>query len=360
VSDFDKYYNGSIRSVVESSPVFGPLRYGSAGNFDLDWADPAFVNDGKFKNFPITQTTDASYWCDPLLELSGETLYDTCVESFALRAHRVGITLMQPKPIEHLQRISRRPYYHLGTENCAARIEQLRTNQRFVDDVGTLKDLWNIVSGRVHAFGHDCLSGKWSNGSFETSDQSKLTVALGNDKALNIGMWYTASDEHPCIKCHAHYCECTANCSEAQRWYEEYPNDKSKTGAIYSRATGNSLDTFVAEGCNWPKSGTFDWSATANQDPLFYAHHWYTFSENDAGYSLLMRKTNMSIVELAEDEQLTQHERLGNGLFDTTYFKNLVPYRRDATEGGVHTWKEILEYQTSYTDFVFERRVTRV
>jgi hypothetical protein len=97
-------------------------------------------------------------------------------------------------------------------------------------------------------------------------------------------------------------------------------------------------------------SGTFDWSASANQDPAFYMHHYYTFYVNDVGYQ---RLTSLGVDVLAQAAALAADDRPGNRLDDVSYFRNLVPYRVDQTPGEYHTWREILAYQLSYDDFVF-------
>jgi len=180
--------------------------------------------------------------------------------------------------------------------------------------------------------------------------------------AAQVGMWFKpGSDEHPCFRCEATRCTCVsenaATCKEeAERWYYELPDDRSTTARIYSHATEESLPKLMSAGCDWPRSGTFDWSATANQDPTFYMHHYYTFYIVYLGLQQVMGLTGKSAIELlAQIPQLRDNlERPGNNLDDATLFHNFVPYKVGQIAGTYHTWRDVLEYQYSFTDFVFE------
>ena len=57
---------------------------------------------------------------------------------------------------------------------------------------------------------------------------------------------------------------------------------------------------------------------------------------------------------LADDDDFVNGEREGMRLFDTTYFKNLIPYKADQNEGDYHTWAEIVEYYASKSDFYID------
>jgi hypothetical protein len=74
----------------------------------------------------------------------------------------------------------------------------------------------------------------------------------------------------------------------------------------------------------------------------------------DIGYQNLERRTGRKVTDLAaEYEQILSAERAGNRLYDTTDFRNYIPYGAGQTEGAYHTWYDILSYQTSHEDFVF-------
>lgn len=367
VVDYDEHATSSdaftqepARQLVQSSPVWGTSRYGGRGNHDLSALDPAYVIDGKFKYFPITQNSSAAYWCDPLMELSGPEVYHSCEEGIRLRKGsmtKTGITVIQPKPVSDLEYVSRRPYFYMHDQQfCPQYIDTiLRPSMQGVRTATKLQDMWLTVSAAVHSFGHHCISGKWTpDGSY----MGFYNPLIGNDIAVNTALWYTEnSTVHPLFLCGDDRCQCNPEFeSTASRWFTEYAGDQSRTGGTYKRASTQTINTIRANGCNWPRTGTFDWSASANQDPTFYMHHFFTFYATDLGYKSLVENTGKSIVELAEELPLFQNnrERPGNNLGDTTYFKNLIPYKEGQVQGSYHTWKEILEYQTSHRDFIFE------
>lgn len=357
--DYDEHYVAGQPESLLQSPVWSDTRYGGAGNHATTTESSSYaVTDGRFKNFPITQTQNASYWCDPLVQLAGSAVYDVCVEVMQTRlaAYRTGITLLQPRAVSDLQLVSRRPYYHLGRgDYCPTYINTyLRNSKAIVERASTLADVWREVSTTVHSFGHTCISGKWMVDEAAEAAAPAYSVAFGNDKAVNVGLWFNSgSVDHPCFQCDDNRCQCVPGsaCASAERWYYKYPDDSSGTGGTYNRAEGFTLALLQSAGCNWPKSGTFDWSASANQDPAFYMHHFYTFYMNDLGYKRL-KSQNVNILDMAE--ALSARDRPGNRLNDVTHFKNLIPYAAGQEVGSFHTWREILAYQISYEDFVFE------
>lgn len=365
IRDYNNYYVNTVEDML-NSPVWGPDMYGGASNYNNSNTDPSYVIDGAFSLFPITQTKDPDYWCTDLEELTSKRIQDTCYLTFEKRrgTTNVGLTLIQPKPKNETLFVSRRPYVNTNNKNyCIEYIRRLKGSMSAATDPQSLSSLWSYVSAPVHAYGHDCISGKWTHDErkigYGTEAFGEETIIFGNGKAINVGMWYDEnSDDHPCIKCHDTYCECTADCRklpDSNRWFYEYENDESYSGDIYRRATTSSFQRFYNKNCDWFRSGTFDWSASANQDPAFYLHHYYTFYVNDVGYNALTKKYNKTIIELAETyEHILTKERPGNRLFDTTEFRNLVPYSKSQQEGDYHTWHDILKYQTSYEDFVFE------
>ena len=387
VKDYYSHSNGTMISLLENSPVFKNSMMGGAINYHLPNDDPSYLSDGKLgKNWPITQTKNASYWCDPLLELSGTLVYQTCIDSFTHRGTWTGVTGLQPKPLSQVQKVSRKPYFYMGNQDfCRNALLRLESMMSIVRSTTSLQAMWNTVSTVVHSFGHDCIGGKWNVtdaytrewmrriapnvntfDEFLSGNPAFTLLPTGNDKAINLGLYYNAtSNEHPCIVCHDDHCTCKRDadgniidCSEATRWYYNDPNDKSQTQGTYRRAEEISWDVFKANDCNWPRSGTFDWSAHANQDPFFYLWHWYTFYVTDVGYTQLTDRYSASIVEIADAEPALRNElaneRSGNRLFDESVFKNLVPYKKGQVVGSYHRWADIVHHQSSHYDFVFE------
>mmetsp|Transcript_10245 Transcript_10245/g.17170 ORF Transcript_10245/g.17170 Transcript_10245/m.17170 type:complete len:684 (+) Transcript_10245:127-2178(+) len=363
VHDASQHYTGTLRSLLDS-PVWGPERYGSRANHETvvgngtEHGHPYYVTDGRFANFTISQTQGPDYWCEPLLDLSGPSLHQLCRDLYTLRhdsMFSVGISLMQPKPASLLEYVSRRPYFFQGSEFCIGYISELFKLEQQVRTADNLEDVISTVSIPVHSFGHECISGKWThNGRRLRYDAQQ---AMGNNKAVNIGMWFERySNEHPCFRCEATRCTCTSDCKEAERWYEQIPDDRSQTERVYRFATTRSLWQLQQNGCDWPRSGTFDWSASANQDPAFYMHHYYTFYFLYLGLKHMTNHTGKSAIDLWADLPKLKNklERPGNNIDDATVFRNLIPYRAGQVEGSHHTWRDIIEYQSSLDDFTFE------
>ena len=318
--------------------------------------DPMYVADGKLPYWPLTSTKDPDYWCEPLGEMIGPGLEANCRDVLTRHAWKFarGLTLMQPKPDSALDFVSRRPFYWLGDDaHCVGRVDALRAlgEQR----LSTIRALWDKVSSVVHSWGHNCVSGKWTASNVTIAPGASM-LALGNDKAINV-LNVESESGHPCLQCTDTECVCTvataAECAPTP-WFDMTP-DASHTYRTYVRARDQSLPALINAGCNWPRSGTFDWSPSANQDPMFYALHWYTFMANERGHRQLKEDTGKSVLELLESYgAFVNNERPGLGLYDATEFTDFVPYRAEQTRGTKHTWYDIIEYFTSETDFVFD------
>jgi len=229
----------------------------------------------------------------------------------------------------------------------------------------------------LHGFAHDCVSGKWWSprssapgftqsflgalgaGSSEELMSSKsfrlsvMRVLLGNDRGNNVG--YDMNNE---VLCYDDYCECepffnpnTISNADVDIYgiINNYPD--SLIASTWSRMI-RSRGPLYLNGCNWPRSGTYDWSAAANQDPLFYAYHWHTFAWVHLGAQNVFEKTGVPFVQAAKE--FLKDEAPGGRFEDTTRFKNLVPYREGQVEGSFHTWEDILNHFFSYEESVFE------
>ena len=65
----------------------------------------------------------------------------------------------------------------------------------------------------------------------------------------------------------------------------------------------------------------------------------------------------MSIVDVAKrDIPSITRELPASSWGNPTVFKNLIPYLKGQTEGDFHTWDDILEFFTSYEEFVFDHK----
>lgn len=230
-------------------------------------------------------------------------------------------------------------------------VARIGARSRGEDDLG-------VTLGVVRAEHHFCISGKWTAPGVAVGAGANfiVNVAFGNDKAVNVMNVGGNATEHPCFACGDAECTCRVapGACAPEPWFD-MAADGSHTYATYARARYSSLGQLMNAGCNWPRSGTFDWSPSANQDPMFYALHWYTFVALERGHRALVEATGKTVLEqLEEYADFVGGEREGLGLFDQTEFRDFVPYKAGATRGARHTWHEIIEYFHSERDFVID------
>jgi hypothetical protein len=99
-------------------------------------------------------------------------------------------------------------------------------------------------------------------------------------------------------------------------------------------------------GSNHANSGTFSRHLWANQDPLFFAHHAFTFLLNEYGLENIAERglgdaPDYGINDLLEKRGVP--ECPGNNPSDQSVFKNLVRYKVGQDPGTEHTWDHIFE-----------------
>jgi len=381
-SDFTHDYDhtdGTDKGMV-GTRVFSADRYGSAMNHDIPGDDPAYVTDGAFANWTVTQTDDVEYLCGDLKEMVSEETMLRCMDQIQ-NNRGVGYTSYQPRPKEQLEFVSRRPYYMLAKNSniCAKSTSTFASLRNAMTDPKlNLTHVQSLtLASALHGVAHDCASGKWwsptspvpgftaaflqalgarSSEELMSSNSFLVSVSrivLGNDRANNV--MFDLNNE---ILCHENYCECqpffnpfsmTNPDLDLDMLLNDYPN--SLVGSSWARYIRNRGPLYL-NGCNWPRSGTYDWSAAANQDPLFYAFHWHTFAWVHLGAQNVMAKTGVTFVEQARE--LLKNEHPGGRFDDITRFKDLVPYREGQVEGSFHTWQDILTHFFSFEESVFE------
>ena len=102
-------------------------------------------------------------------------------------------------------------------------------------------------------------------------------------------------------------------------------------------------------GFHHANSGTFSRSTWANQDPMFYAHHAYTFLLNDFGTQQLVEKGRATPPLYGLDEIIEERgvkECPGNNPTDVTVYRNVVRYKTGQEPGTNQPWDHILEMWT--------------
>jgi len=93
-------------------------------------------------------------------------------------------------------------------------------------------------------------------------------------------------------------------------------------------------------------TGTFGRHEWANQDPLFYVHHAFTFLLNDFGFSKLVEERGEVPPLYGSDRVLEARgvpECPGQNPKDVTVYKNIVRYKTGQEVGEYQTWEHMLD-----------------
>jgi len=385
--DFRKYYNAAvgIKSMLES-PIFGPDYYGGGeANWDdrVDPHDPYYVEDGRFANFPLRQNRtglcdesagifdDSKYipFCKKIMEDSNQSIgwADNDPENS-------GIWMREPRSLSSYEYVSARRWYVYDTAGDTSLppyvpthelIALIQTQKNVVDQFAAIGNEY------VHPYAHVAFSGMWGGGIDNSTKTSKnaqynpdtsIIDLLGNLGMVRVFTWldeiYTRNSG--CYTCSKSGCELDMTITMAKGCYGA-PNftspyidkpmwsDYALRGNFWYKNlerlnvgswTKYVLYGFGAHHCN---SGTFARHAWANQDPLFYAHHAFTFLVNDLAMKSLEQRGLESAPFYGLERDLTVPECPGNNLNDTTIFRNLVRYKTDQEINTEHTWAHIME-----------------
>ena len=95
-------------------------------------------------------------------------------------------------------------------------------------------------------------------------------------------------------------------------------------------------------GTNHANSGTFARHAWCNQDPLFYAHHAFTFLLNDFGLKDLVEKRFEKPLYYGLDRVIEERgvpECPSQNPTDTSAYRNIVRYKVGEELGVDQTWE---------------------
>lgn len=355
------HYWDAIRDshLRENASVWNSTMYGKA------WTDEtgidSFVSDGAFAWFPVRANRTG------LCEYMDESDQPRCLafiddSNFPWRGHAndTGFRLHSSDVNVHAH-VSRRTGYlfGLGQEH----IEQVFPNHSLLPRImnKTSVEAIKLISGdEVHGYAHYWMSGLWGTDSHDGDVGIDLNLAFldmppnenfaellrffvwpmdargradwlyscsyGCDPAWG-GWWFTNDNltlptNSFDVQWHGY--------SEQSMWYEWLASTRGRRTQWYQQF--GPMDRLVF-------GGTFDRSATANQDPLFYLHHSFTFS--------LLHKALASSLDDPPHFNLdaySVHECPGHRLNDTTVFANLVPYKLNSNDGARHTWRDILEH----------------
>lgn len=102
---------------------------------------------------------------------------------------------------------------------------------------------------------------------------------------------------------------------------------------------------FYGYGTYHSNSGTFGRHVWSNQDPMFYAHHAFTFLLNDVGFTALKARGETAPL-YGMDNVLSERgygECEGQNPQDSSVYRNVVRYRVGQQPGTDQTWEHILD-----------------
>jgi len=331
----------SLGENVQSSSIFSDTYYGNG----LD-NDNGVVSNGMFANFPIRQNRDGmcefmenSSYCERFIrEFGGWMNPDPSAG---------GLINMQPRDLSDLQFVSRKTGFLGGISGFEKKIfPQTAHIMSHLSNVSFEKAIRYITGDEIHGFAHYWISGLWG----DTAAYWMPIFAKYNANYLRAFLWHQEARLRfdGCIKCTNTTCTCVYARSGCFDDDIETPEDSFDVqDHSYSPLSMWSWWLDLTRGssawlernfkCAMFQSGTFDRSTVANQDPVFYAHHVYTFAVVD-----LAKRLSSDDYPFFGMEHYTANECDGHRLNDTTIFSNIVPYTSGQTPGQKHKWRDIL------------------
>lgn len=146
-----------------------------------------------------------------------------------------------------------------------------------------------------------------------------------------------------CISCGDESCTCEESCFDDTYSDEELNPWKiaplgSWSHSYIMRMLSRRKVWYQRFGCKVPNSGTYGISPFANQDPIFYIAHAFTFVNMD----MAMRRFQSQSPYFKLDRH-KHRECPGNNLDDSSPYIHLVPYKQGTTIGSQHTYAELFE-----------------
>ena len=358
------YYNESLgpKSLLRSQ-VWNASYFGSAANHDDDTGvNPHyFVKDGAFANWPLRQNRTGV--CDEMAELFAglKTHCEAWVASNQMGwfgpNETTGFWFQEPRPLEAFQYISRRPGYLLGSAERG--LSHFPTDDDVVraSQQPTLVESMKVTrSDDIHGRMHYWASGVWQ----PTSPMSDATVAWAVGSKENWTSFAWSFEDRVrmdgCYTCDATKCKCAVD-SEARGCWDNSFETPIDTFEVQGQLdTNNDWKSYIknrrvsqaplrkqASGCEVGVTGTLQRAPTANQDPVFYLHHSFTFMVNEL--AMRYQRDNSSLSSgpyYGLDTATNGAACAGHNYDDVTVFAHLVPYTTGQTVSARHTWDHIL------------------
>jgi len=394
--DWRKYYNPDegIKSMLKS-PMFGSDYYGGGfPNYDdrEDPYDPYYIEDGRFAKFPLRQNRtelcdestgifDDEYFLPLCKEIMEEGKYPAFRNNDPTKS---GIWLREPRDESSYKYVSARRWHiydGVGDKNMEETVPQ----HEMIEAMKSKRDVveqYRFVSGlQIHGYAHTALSGLWG-GSIDETTLSAATAAVGPNTPIldnvrssadllpNLSWSDFLAREAGCFVCNKYGCSpdtvnfVSKNCynnnnnyqplntvTERQPFWTEGAEKGSLWYEIMLRFNYVAWIKFavMGYGLHLPNTGTFARHGWANQDPMFYPHHAFTFLVNDIGNKNLVDTGTESPPLYGLDKFLEKRgvkECPGNNPTDITVYRNIVRYKVGQEIGSNQSWDHILEMWT--------------
>ncbi|EOD07217.1 hypothetical protein EMIHUDRAFT_448523 [Emiliania huxleyi CCMP1516] len=390
------YPEVGIKSLLDSE-IVGPAYYGGgkANYDDRDPYDPYYVEDGRFARFPLR--ANRTGLCEESRPLFDDAYVDHCksimegegVYTFRGPANSSGIWMVEPRSDDSYEYVSRRSFYGYANEAGVGDIAlphliptyevlAMATSMPLLTEAASY-----IMNDPVHGYAHYTLSGLWGGG-LDSSTMCRadalgpapipLMEVIKDPSRYAVFAWYNhiIGRENGCFTCDRDGCTRTSDADEkgcadlnfeTPQWSEfaevdpitgyanfwhlhlnQFNNGMWMKEIFYGmsgRALGNDK-IFM------PNTGTFGRHPWANQDPLFLAHHAFTFVAWDLAMKNI-RDKGISQPPLYDLEEFIRQRGVdecpGHNPDDATataVYRNLVRYRSGQTPGSRQTWRDIM------------------
>ena len=356
---------GCLAEQLKSADVWNSTMYGRVTSDD----DAAYVVDGAFARFPIRQNRTG------LCQFIEEYNQDDMARCEEYISHPVfwagkdenltGFWFPSPRPSHLYEFVSRKTGHIAGLEGFLVDetfpgVEGSNGIRDIMMPDGVaipfVEQLRHITGDEVHGHAHYWISGLWG----EYAETLNATVRNAGVQAVGLLRAFVWPQDargraDGCVVCNDNSCSGVGGqrqilCENSNEFTPDDTFDVDATQManmdhtswwrqwIYNSRVENVATRRAMFGYNAARGGTFDRSATANQDPTFYLHHAFTFAVVD----FAKRAANEPPPFYGLDNY-SYNECPGHRLDDATVFKNLVPYKTHQEPGSAHTWRDILE-----------------
>mmetsp|Transcript_3195 Transcript_3195/g.4495 ORF Transcript_3195/g.4495 Transcript_3195/m.4495 type:complete len:823 (-) Transcript_3195:159-2627(-) len=390
--DKRKYFDPTIgaRSMLDS-PIFGPDYYGGgSANFDDrdDLYDPYYVEDGRFANFPLRQ--NRTELCDESKGLFDDDTYiplcKSILEEGAYKGWRnddptkSGLLVHEPRDDDSYKYVSARRWHIYGDVGDIL-MPNVVPSHEMVNAMTSTRDVTEqfkyVASPKVHGYAHKLMSGMWGGGIDEstlippTSQLNKgvpILETFRRKSGLLVAFAWTdelSTRQAGCYQCTKEGCTVNFQIATEKNCYNINNNfgvPQDRTQPVWSEyaVEGNQWYKFLEQmnQASWMKfalygygtyhanSGTFGRHEWANQDPIFYVHHAFTFLLNDFGFSKLVEERGEVPPLYGIDRVLEARgvpECPGHNPKDVAVYKNIVRYKTGQEVGEYQTWEHMLD-----------------